>query len=183
MASDTGRRLGELLVEAHAAKPEDVEAAAAEGRRDGRLMAEILQERFGVDEHEIVRALSRKYGLEYALADDLLEGIDSTLAGSLPHRFCEFNRLIPIRREGDTVIMATCDPLASCPELPHALAAAKLDLRLITPTDYHRLRAALDLHQLGQDARQAEPKPNAGLESAGALSCPSWCRSSAARSR
>jgi type IV pilus assembly protein PilB len=156
MASDSGRRLGEILVEAGAVKPEDVEAAAAEGRREGRLMARVLQERYGLEEPELFRALSRKFGLDYALADDLIPQVDPELSRQLPQRFCEFNRLIPIRREGDAVILATCDPLASFPELPHALGAGAVHLRLITPTDYHRLRAALDLHQLGQEAKPTE---------------------------
>lgn len=36
MASDSGRRLGELLVQAGAARAEDIDAAAAEGERRRR---------------------------------------------------------------------------------------------------------------------------------------------------
>ncbi len=156
MASDSGRRLGELLVEEGAAKAEDVEAAAAEGRKEGRLMTRVLQERYGVEEPEIFRALARKYGLDFVRADDLLPEIEPELSGLLPQRFCEFNRLIPIRRSGDTVILATCDPLASFPDLAHALNAKTLGLQLVTPTDYHRLRSAVDLHQLAQEPQRLD---------------------------
>jgi type IV pilus assembly protein PilB len=149
MASDTGRRLGELLVEAGAATASDVERAAEEGRRDGRLMTRVLQERYGVAERDIFRVLARKYGMRFAEGDELLGQIDRDLTEKVPQRFREFNRIVPIRREGTALMVATCDPFAYLPELSTAFEADTLDLRLVTPTDYHRLRSAVDLNQLG----------------------------------
>jgi len=155
MASDTGRRLGDLLVEAGVASAADVERAAELGRRDGRLLTRVLQEHFGVEEREIFRVLARKYALRFAEADELLGQIDRALTEQVPLRFQEFNRVVPIRRDGSALVVATCDPFAHIPELPGACNAETLDLRLVTPTDYHRLRAAVDLHQLGRTP--AEP--------------------------
>ena len=149
MASDTGRRLGDLLVEAGVASAGDVERAAELGRRDGRLLTRVLQDQFGVEERDIFRVLARKYGIRFAEGDDLLGRIDRALVEQVPQRFREFNRIIPICREGNTVIVATCDPFAYLPELADAYGAEVLDLRLVTPTDYHRLRAAVALDQLG----------------------------------
>ena len=171
MTADTGRRLGELLVEAGVASAADVERAAELGRRDGQLLARVLHERFGVEEREIFRVLARKYKLRFAEGDELLQQIDRALAEQVPLRFQEFNRIVPIRREGNALVVATCDPFAHLPELPGACHAETLDLRLVTPTDYHRLRAAVDLHQLGRTPtdpgrpRDAAPAPVEAVDS------------------
>ena len=172
MASDTGRRLGELLVEAGVASAADVERAAELGRRDGRLLTRVLQDQFGVEERDIFRVLARKYAMRFAEGDELMGLIDRALAEQVPQRFREFNRIIPICREGNAVIVATCDPFAYLPELSTAYGAQVLDLRLVTPTDYHRLRAALSLGQLGRAAvepgrpRDAMPEAVQSIDSA-----------------
>jgi len=155
MASDTGRRLGDLLVEAGAATAADVERAAEEAKRDGRLLTRVLQERYGVAERDIFRVLARKFGLRFAEGDELLNQIDRDLAERVPQRFREFNRIVPVRRDGASLIVATCDPFAYVPDLPHAFEAETLDLRLVTPTDYYRLSSAIELNQLGR--APAEP--------------------------
>jgi type IV pilus assembly protein PilB len=161
MTSDTGRRLGELLVEAGVASAAQVERAAELGRRDGQPLARVLQEQFGVEERGIFRVLARKYALRFAEGDELLQQIDRVLAEQVPLRFQEFNRIVPIRREGNALVVATCDPFAHIPELPVACHTETLDLRLVTPTDYHRLRAAVDLHQFGRTPAEPDRPRNA----------------------
>jgi type IV pilus assembly protein PilB len=168
MTGESGQRLGDLLVQAEVASRPDVEAAAEEGRRTGRPMGRVLRDRYGVEEREIFRAIARKYGMPFVESDTLLAEVDPALARRLPPRFCSFNRIVPIRRDGPRVTVATCDPFTHLPELAWALGAETLDLRLITPTDYERLRAALDLDQLGGSPvveigpRPEEVPPEAG---------------------
>lgn len=149
METERGLRLGDLLVEAGVITREDVETAAAKSKSTGQLLTRILQEQHGVEEREIFRALARKYGMTFETGEGLLAKLDPELARRLPQRFSEFNRIVPIYRQGSTVIVATCDPFTHLPELQPALDADSVDFVLITPTDYSRLRAALDLGQLG----------------------------------
>jgi type IV pilus assembly protein PilB len=169
-AEATGKRLGDLLVEAGAAKREEAEAAAREGKQTGQPMGRVLHLKYGVEEREIFRALAAKYELPFADADALLTNLDPELVHRIPQRFCEFHRIVPIRREGNAVVVATCDPFAHVPELAWALGAERLDLKLITPTDYYRVRAALDLGQIaGEVVEVVTPKVEEATPDAGTI--------------
>jgi type IV pilus assembly protein PilB len=159
-----GKRVGDLLVEAGAVTRADVEAAAEEAKRTGQTMSRVLQDTYSVQERDIFRALALKYDMKFVNSEDLLSEVDPVFARRIPQRFREFHRVIPIRLEGDTAVVATCDPFAWLPEISAALGAHHLDLRLLTTTDYVRLNAALDLGQLGEsdipeDSRHPMEKP------------------------
>jgi type IV pilus assembly protein PilB len=167
VAKESGQRLGDLLVEDGIATRSDVEAAVVEATRRRVPMARVLIEQYGVEEREVFRALARRYSMTFDDSEALLPRIDPEIALGIPHRFREFNRIVPICRDGESLVVATCDPFAQLQELPRAVDASLLDLRLVTPTDYHRLRAALDLNQLGPrgetpEARDAPPVADTG---------------------
>lgn len=149
------QRLGELLRDSGIAGPETIEAALQDSLRSGQPLGEVLQARFGVPEHEVYRALARQRGVRFATADELLPVADPAIASRVPQRFRDFQRVIPIRRDNDTLVAATCDPMFEMPELSAALDADELFLRLVTPTDFQRLRVAMDLGQVGQAAASA----------------------------
>lgn len=157
MNDQTHKRLGDLLVESGAVSRADVELAADAGRRTARLLGDVLQQDHDVEERQIYQQLARQRGIRFASAEELLKFVDVDLARRVPGRFRDFHRLIPICRNGDQVVVATSDPAVYVPSLASALEAGRIDLRLITPTDYQRLRAGLDLGQLG-----AEPEPAGG---------------------
>jgi len=151
------QRLGELLVQSGATSTPTAEAAALESQHTASLIGEVLRERYGVTERDVYDALARQRGLPFAEAEELFQLADPGLAEQISGRFRDFHRVIPIRRDGDTLLAATCDPHAHLPELASALEAHRLDLRLVTPTDYYRLRAALLLGNLGEGG----PAPSA----------------------
>ncbi|MEO8200629.1 MAG: ATPase, T2SS/T4P/T4SS family [Gemmatimonadota bacterium] len=144
----SGRRLGDILVEAGAATRADVETAVQRGRELGQAMSRILQEQYGVEESEIYRALGKRYLIPFADIDNLLALLDPGFAQLLPERFRDFQRVMPIHRDGSTALVATCDPLFQLPDLTDTLRTERVELRLITPTDYERLRAMIELGQL-----------------------------------
>jgi type IV pilus assembly protein PilB len=147
MPLNSGKRLGDLLVEAGAAERADVEAAAAQGKLEGRPMAQVLHERFGVEETAVYRGLGEKYAIPFVDGDALFEKLDPAVAHRIPLRFRAFHRVVPLRIEGTHALVATCDPFARFPELATALGVDSLDFCLITPTSYERLNAMLELVQ------------------------------------
>jgi type IV pilus assembly protein PilB len=167
MPADTGRRLGDLLVEAGAITRADVESAVQRARQSGRILAEVLHEEFGIEERVIYLALSHKYGIQFADGDGLFTKFDPDVARRIPSRFREFHRTIPVAIERGTALIATCDPFARAPELAAALGVEALDFRLVTPTDYDRLRAML---QFARAEPPVEPVPSVALAAAAATS-------------
>lgn len=142
-------RLGELLRDAGIIGPETLEQALHEALQANLRIGEILRARYGVPEHEIFRTLATQRGIVFATADELLPIADATIAARIPQRFRDVQHVIPIRREGEQIVAATCDPSFEMPELSAAFDADGLDLRLVTPTDFQRIRVAMDLGQAG----------------------------------
>lgn len=145
----TRPRLGEMLSEAGIISPEILESALREAQRANQALGQVLQSKHGVPEHDIFRALGRQRGIRFTTADELLPTADPTVAARVPQRFRDVQQVIPIRFDGTALVAATCDPTFEMPALSAALGAHDLSLRLVTPTDFHRLRTAMDLGQLG----------------------------------
>ncbi len=161
----TRPRLGELLNEAGIISPEILEAALREAQQANQALGQTLQSKHGVSEHDIFRSLARQRGIRFTTADELLPMADPTVAARVPQRFRDVQQVIPIRFEGTGLVAATCDPTFEMPALSAALGAHELYLRLVTPTDFQRLRTAMDLGQLGT-AEVPAPRTAADLSHA-----------------
>lgn len=151
------QRLGELLREAGVIGQETLEVALQEAAAANMRLGEVLRSRHAVREQDIYRSLARQHGVSLTSAEELLPVTDSALAARIPQRFRDVQQVIPIRREGDRIVVATVDPSFEMPELAAALDAEGLDLRLVTPTDLQRLRIAIRLGQAGTEP--AAPPP------------------------
>lgn len=142
-------RLGDRLVERGVASRATIEEAAQRAAREARPLGEVLVERGGVEEADLFRELARQHGARYADAEEVLARLDPALANAVSGRFQERRHVLPVALDGDRLIVATCDPRASVPELADALGAREAVLWLVTPTGYRRLRSAIELGQVG----------------------------------
>ena len=143
-------RLGELLLASGLIDKAKLTQALGEILETGEVLGEALRIRYNIPEHEIYRALAQQRGVLFTTADELLPITVSELANRVPHRFRDLHKVIPIRLEDDKLIAATCDPALDIPELCAPFSVHSLELRLVTPTDYQRLRVAIDLGQTHQ---------------------------------
>ena len=157
------KRLGDLLVDAGAASREDVERAIEVGKRSGRRLGEVLIEQSFALERDVYQQLARLHHLEFADFADLIAIADTNVVAAVPRRFQEGHLLIPLALRFDQLVVATADPDAYAPELASATGARSVQLVLITPTDYRRLRLALDLEQYGQPMGGDEGLSSPGL--------------------
>ena len=140
--------LAERLVAAGLAKREDVELALENAPRGGRSLAEMLVEMGASDEAAIFREAAAERGLKLDPAEELFARVDARLSRSLPRVYQNRRRVVPICRVDGTLLVVSCDPEAQVLELKHALDATRVELRLVTPTDFRRLQWAIDLGQL-----------------------------------
>ncbi len=149
-------RLGDRLVASGAVERADVERAAAD-LGPGRL-GEALLAAGAVEEREIYRALAAQRGWRYAEAEEVFHILDPAVSRSVPRRFQETQHILPVARLAHGVILATCNPDTRVEEVAMAFDRAPVEIWLVTPTSYRRLRAALDL---GQVAVTREESPSA----------------------
>ena len=170
-------QLGSELVQTGLASAAEIDAAIAVATRTHRRLGDVLIEQGTVNEQDVYRALATIHGLPFADSDQLVGKIDSALARSVPPRFQEYNHLLPIALEGDTLTVATSEPAFEIPELGAALNADKVQRVVVTATDLRRLRMAVDLQQAGN---AQEPQP-AARQSADILATTSDSTESAQR--
>jgi general secretion pathway protein E len=104
------KRLGQVLIESGACRPEAIEQALATQEQEQLRIGEILVRARAVSEEDVLRALGLQLGIGYA-PDLRFPDIDGDLAARLPIGFSKQHRLLPVRREGEAVVVATADPL------------------------------------------------------------------------
>lgn len=145
------KKLGQELVRAGLATTAQIDAAVAEGRASHRRLGEVLVAQHLLDERDVYRALAGLYDLSFRGSEELLADVDSTLARTVPQRFQELHHVMPVVLRGDTLVVATSDPLNEVPELAAALGARRTEQVVVTPTDLRRLRMAVHLDQAEGD--------------------------------
>lgn len=103
----------------------------------------------GTEDLDAWRRAAQARGIAFATAAELLEGVDVEVARALPRRFLERHSILPLSRREGAALVATCDADVKVLELAEALGVDRIDYRLVTPTDFRRLRMAVDLGQVG----------------------------------
>ena len=112
------KRLGELLLALKAKTPasmpslsaESVEQALATQALEGGRLGEILVKMRAITEEDLLQALGLQIGIPYS-ADIKVDDVDIDLATSIPIGFAKQHRLLVLKREGDSAMVATSDPL------------------------------------------------------------------------
>jgi type IV pilus assembly protein PilB len=151
--------LWDILVEMGVATTELVARAKEAAKASGRGIEEELRALAPVEESDLYRALALQHGLKYGEVDDLMERIDRALFERVPRAFLDHNHLIPLSREGDVIRVATSDPEATAAELSQVFPDCSVDLHLVTPTNFRRIWAALDLMTVGPDETHGAASP------------------------
>src|SRR6185369_14533545 len=88
---------------------ESIIEKARERQRDGKRLGDVLQEMGAIDGKAWAQALASHYGLPYVerLPDD---GTAAECVSVLPINFAKRYQLLPVLKEGESVVLATADP-------------------------------------------------------------------------
>jgi general secretion pathway protein E len=104
------KRLGEILIEREGVTPEQVEQGLLTQEKEGGRLGEILVKMRATTEEAVLRALGVQLGIGFS-PDLRFDQIDGDLATRIPIGFSKQHRALPVKREGDGVLVATADPL------------------------------------------------------------------------
>src|SRR6185295_2904441 len=87
---------------------------ARERQRDGKRLGDVLQEMGAIDGKAWAQALASHYGLPFVekLPDD---GTATEYVSVLPINFAKRYQLLPVRKDGDSIVLAAADPSALGP--------------------------------------------------------------------
>ena len=105
-----GAPIGQILVALGYITPDDVEECVTDQRQGAEArFGELLVEREKVTEDQVLRALAIQ--LEMPFFEQLaIEEIPDELVQKVPIGFSKSNRVLPIREEAETTIVATSEP-------------------------------------------------------------------------
>ncbi|MCP4005024.1 MAG: Flp pilus assembly complex ATPase component [bacterium] len=141
-------QLRERLLAEHAWKESELAAAEDEATRRKCSIGEVLASDGQLDPPELYRLVAQVYGLHLYDADELFEKLDAAVARSVPSRFQERKRVLPIARVADVLLVASPDPEPRVLDLIDSFDVERVELCLVTPVDFRRLRWAVELGQL-----------------------------------
>jgi type II secretory ATPase GspE/PulE/Tfp pilus assembly ATPase PilB-like protein len=106
-----GTRIGEVLIEAGLAKPEDIDFALSEQRkRGGKRIGQILVDMKIITEVELAMTLARKFQLPFVDLEKCAVNLDAIC--ELDRAFIEKHRVLPVETDPRSITVAMSDPLA-----------------------------------------------------------------------
>jgi general secretion pathway protein E len=104
------KRLGQILIDTEGLSPDLLDQALATQEKEGGRLGDILVRMRAVAEEQVLRAVGAQLGIGFT-AELRHDEIDLDLATRIPIGFSKQHRVLPIKREGDAVVVATADPL------------------------------------------------------------------------
>ena len=101
-------RLGDKLIRLGLITPEQLEIALKEQKRTGELLGEVLLRLGFITEEQLMNALSEQKGIERVSLSSYI--LDPEVVKLIPKKVAERFKVIPISREGNTLILGMVNP-------------------------------------------------------------------------
>jgi general secretion pathway protein E len=114
MATATKKLIGQILLKNGALTPDQLDEGLAKQEDSNRRIGEILLELGYIKEDDLLTALEEQFGLPY-LKSLTPQMVDHELIAKVPRNFAQTYQIIPVKRDNDTVTVATADPLNTQP--------------------------------------------------------------------
>jgi type IV pilus assembly protein PilB len=101
-------RIGELLLREKMLSLQQLQQAQDEAKRTGKRLGATLARLGYVDDQRLTQFVAKQYSLPSVNLSEL--EIDQTVLKLVPREICEKHQVIPIRRNGPTLVVAMADP-------------------------------------------------------------------------
>src|SRR6478752_10488491 len=101
-------RIGELLVREKVLSLSQLQQAQDEAKRTGKRLGATLARLGYVDDQRLTQFVAKQYSLPSINLAEL--EIDATVLKLIPREICEKHQVIPVRRNGPTLVVAMADP-------------------------------------------------------------------------
>src|SRR5690348_2642815 len=101
-------RIGELLVREKMLSLQQLQQAQEEAKRTGKRLGATLSRLGYVKDQELTQFVAKQYSLPSINLSEI--EIDATVLKLVPREICEKHQVIPVRRNGPTLIVAMADP-------------------------------------------------------------------------
>jgi len=143
-----GVRLGEVMISLNLLREEQVQAILEEQQRRHRPFGELAERMFGLSEQDVEFAWTRQYAALAEQVDPLACACEPAVVALLDRRQAWQFRMLPLRREGQEVVVATV--------AEHLTRAMRFALRTLPEPCYFVLSEA---QRLGEALCRVYPLP------------------------
>jgi type IV pilus assembly protein PilB len=156
MTAKNSKLIGELLVQKKLITVEQLEQALGEQKETGGLLGAILVKSGFIIEEKLYEALSEQFGTEYVKLKDI--DIPHSAIEKVPAKFVTHYKLIPISFEGNTVTIATSDPM-DIHTLDDLKLLLKKDIKTVLSTESDIIEAIKKYYGIGPEIRRGPRTP------------------------
>jgi type IV pilus assembly protein PilB len=135
------RRIGQILVDLGFINDDQLELLLDEQEQQpGELLGKIAEDMSLITDEQLAQALAEQLGMQVVLLGD--SPIEPEIRAEISETMAQLYRVIPIRKEGNSLTVATCDPqnLSIQDELRTFLG---YDIQIVVATE-RDIRASLD---------------------------------------
>src|SRR5690242_6150095 len=101
-------RIGELLVREKMLSIQQLQNAQDEAKRTGKRLGATLSRLGYVDDQRLTQFVAKQYSLPSINLAEI--EIDAAVLKLIPREICEKHQVIPVRRNGPTLVVAMADP-------------------------------------------------------------------------
>ena len=101
-------RIGELLVREKVVSLQQLQQAQDEAKRTGKRLGAALAKLGYVKDQDLTQFVARQYSLPSINLADI--EIDPSVLKLIPKEICEKHQVLPVKRNGATLIVAMADP-------------------------------------------------------------------------
>src|SRR5678816_3019182 len=101
-------RIGELLVREKMLSLQQLQQAQEEAKRTGKRLGATLSRLGYVDDTRLTQFVAKQYSLPSINLAEI--EIDAAVLKLVPREICEKHQVIPVRRNGPTLVVAMADP-------------------------------------------------------------------------
>ncbi|MFW5967992.1 MAG: ATPase, T2SS/T4P/T4SS family [Persicimonas sp.] len=154
-----GSRIGDLLVDFGVLPRPRIEQEAIRARRRGISIGEALLEAELLDQETLYHVLALQFGRAFSAVPQMLHGATTKYFEELSQRYMRHNRVLPVKKVGTTMVVATTNPAAPMDDLRTVLDAEQVKPYVVTPTSFHRIWEALESGRIGESL-ETEPAPS-----------------------
>jgi len=139
------RPTGQVLIDLGYVDESALKSAMDDATRRNESVLSVIRDRLGVEDVDFYRTLAGQHEMEFVGADEVLGRMDSELFHHFSRTFLDNQRLLPVTRDGETLIVVTDNPDQGRDALVGLAGSGDVRCLLTTPTDFRRIWSALEL--------------------------------------
>lgn len=156
---DFGRDAAETLIDLGLIDEAQADTARGEAHILKKPVLQSILRHADIDNITTYRALAQRLGIRFAEADELFKELDKQYFQSFSRTFLDRHRLLPVRKQDGTAVIASDDPDVKDALLEQMLPGTRISRVLVTSNDFRRLWSVLNIS--GKSDAYPQPPPQA----------------------